>query len=103
MHFGQKPEDNAFPFLRRLDDIKDFLRETYQKTEAHLEADATVQDSSVGAVAGRDDDEEEEVTSGGTQLTKSSSGTKVRARDKSSALKDVTSSYLKKLGHVVTT
>jgi hypothetical protein len=53
VHFGQKPDDNAIPFLRKIDDIKDFLRETYSKTPAQLQADATVQDSSVGAVAGR--------------------------------------------------
>jgi hypothetical protein len=93
VHFGQKPDDNAIPFLRKIDDIKRFLREIHTKTAAQLEADATVQDSSVGAVAGRDDDDDEEVSSGGVQLTKSSSGTKVRARDKSSALKDVTPSY----------
>ena len=53
VHFGQKPEDNAITYLRKLDDIKDFLRETYPTTGAQLQADATVQDSSVGAVAGR--------------------------------------------------
>ena len=103
MHFGQKPEDNAIPFLRKLDDIKDFFRKTYPKTAAQLHADTAVQDSNVGAVAGGDDDDDEEVSSGGVQLTKSSSETKVRARDKSSALKEVTSSYSKKLGHIVTT
>jgi len=104
VHFGQKPEDNAILFLRNLDDIKDFLRETYPKLATQLQADATVQDSSVGAVAGRGDDDDKEVTSGGShQLTNSSSGTKVRARDKSSALKEVTTSYSKKLGQVVTT
>jgi len=103
VQFGQKPEGNAIPFLRKLDDIKDFLGETYPKTTAQLQADATVQDSSVGAVAWRDDDDDEEVTSGGShQLTKSTSDTKVRARDKNTAIQDVTSTYSKKLGHIVT-
>jgi hypothetical protein len=99
VHFGQKREDNAVPFLRRVDDVKDFLRKTYSKTAIQIKADATVQDSSAGAVAWRDDDDDE-VTSAGAQLTKSSSGTKNRARKKSSALKDVTSSYSKKIGQV---
>jgi hypothetical protein len=43
------------------------------------------------------------VSSGGVQTTKSTSGTKVRARDKSLAFKEVASSYSKKVGHIVTT
>ena len=103
MHFGQKPEENAIPFLRKLDDIKDFLRKAYPKTAARIQADSSLEGSSVGAVAGRDDGNEKEVTSGSAQLTKSSSGTKVRVWDKSSALKDIPSSYKRKLGHIVTT
>ncbi len=36
VHFGQKLEDNAIPLLRKLDDIKNFLRKTYPKTAAQL-------------------------------------------------------------------
>jgi len=64
---------------------------TISRTSSGKYTIPTVQNSSVGTVAGRDDDDEEEVSSGGVQLTKSTSGTKVRARDNRSALKEVTS------------
>jgi hypothetical protein len=101
--------DNAVPVLRKASELMAWLRARYRKTAQQVEADATVQDSSVGAVAGRADDDEE-VTSGrpavsgsGEAVAVSKPATAVRARTKSSELKQVSQTYSSKLGHVVTT
>jgi hypothetical protein len=54
-----------------------------------------------GAVDGADEDDDEEVTSG--PVAKSKAGANVRQRDKSSALKNVTPTYVNKLVSVVIT
>jgi hypothetical protein len=56
-------------------------------------------DEAEGAVARADDDDDIEVTSG--PVAKSKAGAKVRQRDKSSALKNVTPAYGNKLAYVV--
>jgi hypothetical protein len=62
----------------------------------------TVQDSAASAVAGKDDDDDEEVSSG-PRIIMSKPATTVRARDKSSILKNVTGTYSGKIGHIMTT
>jgi len=61
----------------------------------------TVQDSAVGAVAGKDDDDDKEV-SFGPRIIMSKPATTVRARDKSSVLKNVTGSHSRRIGHITT-
>jgi hypothetical protein len=36
VHFGQKQENNAITLLRKLDDIKDFVRKTYTKMATQI-------------------------------------------------------------------
>jgi hypothetical protein len=76
-----------------------FFRLIEQKTPLDIERDRTVQDEAEGAVAGRDDDDDEEINSG----TVSKAANVVRARDKSSELKNVKSSYANRLGSIVAT
>ena len=96
----QDLDDNAIPTLRKAKEVMAWFRKRNTKTAVQVEADATQQDSSVGAVAGRDDSDDEEVTSGPAT---SVAGKRSRARTKSVALKGVTQSYSKKLGHITTT
>jgi len=98
---SQKLDDNAVPILKKVEEILAFLRDKYRKSEKQIEADMTVQDSSVGAVAGKDDDDEE--VSSGPRVIMSKPATAVRARDKSSILKNVTGTYAGKIGHIATT
>ena len=65
---------------------------------AQIEADMTVQDSAVGAVAGKEGDDEE--VSFGPRVVMSKPATPVRARDKSSVLKHVTGTYSTRIGHI---
>jgi hypothetical protein len=95
------PDDNAVPVLRDAEGVMAWLRAKNTKTIIQVEADATAIDSSVGAVAGQDDDDDEEVSSG--SVATSTAGKRARARTKSTALKQVTQSYSKKLGHITTT
>jgi len=95
------PGDNAVPVLRDAEGVMAWLRAKNTKTIIQVEADATAMDSAAGAVAARDDDDEEEVSSG--SVATSVAGKRARARTKSTALKQVTQSYSKKLGHITTT
>ena len=95
-------DDNAVPTLKKVDEILAFLRDKYRKSEKQIQADMTVQDSSVGAVAGKDDDDDEEISSG-PRVIMSKPATATRARDKSSILKNVTATYSSKIGHIATT
>ncbi len=99
---SQELDENAVPTLKKLDEILAFLRDKYQKTKKQIEADMTVQDSSVGAVAGKDDDNDEEISSA-PRVVMSKPATVVKARDKSPVLKNVTSTYSSKIGHIATT
>ncbi len=60
-----------------------------------------MQDEAGGAVAGADDDDDVEASSG--PVAKSKAGAKIRQRDKSSALKNATSTYGNKLASVMST
>ena len=93
-------DDNAIPILRQADRVMAYFRETERKTSLDIERDRTVQDEAEGAVAGRDDDDEEINSRGGTV---SKAANVVRARDKSSELKNVKSSYVNKLASITAT
>ena len=70
-----------------------------KKTPLHIERDRTIQYEAEGAVAWIDDDDDEEITSSGTRTgTVSRAATAARARDKSSELKDIKSTYSNQLG-----
>ena len=91
---------NAIPILRQSDRVMAYFRETERKTSLDIERDRTVQDAAEGAVAGKDDDDEEISSRGGTV---SRAANVVRARDKSSELKNVKTSYANKLASIVAT
>jgi hypothetical protein len=93
-------DDNAIPILRQADRVMAYFRETERKTSLDIERDRTVQDAAEGAVAGKDDDDEEISSRGGTV---SRAANVVRARDKSSELKNVKTSYANKLASIVAT
>ena len=99
---NQKLDDNAVPMLKKVEEVLAFLRGKHPKSKQQIEADMTVKDSAVGAVAGKDDDDDEEVSSG-PGIIMSKPATNVRARDKSSILKNVTDTYSGKIGHITTT
>ena len=93
-------DDNSIPILRQADIVMAYFRETERKTSLDIERDRTVQDEAEGAVAGRDDDDEEINSRGGTV---SKAANVVRARDKSSELKNVKSSYANKISSLTAT
>ena len=95
-----EPKDNAVETLRDVKKWTAWLRDYRRKSVEQVEADAT-RTGSVGAVAGQDDEEGEEISSG-PPLT-SIAQRQGRARDKSEALKKVTQTYSKDLGHVAST
>jgi hypothetical protein len=70
-----------------------------QMTPLDIERDRTIQDEAEGAVAGRGDDDDEEISSGNV----SKAATVVRARDKSSELKNFKLSYASKVESLVAT
>jgi hypothetical protein len=67
----------------------------------YIRADATVTNSSVGAVAYRNDDGGEEAFSGAPRLGVSMAAEVVKARDKSERLKKVARAYVNRLGNVL--
>ena len=93
-------DDNAIPILRQADRVMAYFRETERKTSLDIERDRTVQDEAEGAVAARDDDDEEINSRGGTV---SKAANVARARDKSSELKNVKTSYANKLASITAT
>ena len=98
-HFNAVWKDNLVPVLRQANKVMAFLRDISRKTEVQVERDQTVQDSAEGAVAGRDADDDDEVDSGAI----SRAAKVIRARDKSSELKDIKTSYTNMLGHIIST
>ena len=94
-------DDNTIPVLRHADKIMACFRETESKTPLDNKRDRTVQDEAEGAVAGRDDDDDEEISSRGGTVSRAANVT--RARDKSSELKNVKTSYANKLSSLTAT
>ena len=99
---NQKLDDNAVPTQKQVDEVLAFLRGKHKKSKQQIEANMTVQDSAVGAVAVKDDDDDEEFSSG-PRIIMSKPAAATRARDKSSILKNVTGTYSGKIGHITTT
>jgi hypothetical protein len=99
--FDQNQDQNAIPTLRNANEVMHRLALANQKSDVAIEADQTVQDEAEGAVAGADDDDDEEVNF--NPVAKSNAGAKVRQRDKSSALKNVTPTNESKLASIVST
>ena len=97
----QKPGQNAIPTLRNAKEVMKRLAKANPESAIAIEADRTVQDEAEGAVAGADADDDEEVSSG--PVAKSAAGAKVRERDNSSALKEVTDTYGNKSSDILST
>ena len=95
-------DDNAIPIIRQADKVVAYFRETEQKTSLDIEKDRTVQDEAERAVAGMDDDDDDEVISSRNEAI-SKAANVVRARDKSSELKNVKTSYANKLASITAT
>jgi hypothetical protein len=76
-----------------------FFHEMKQKTALEIERDRAIQDEAKGAVAGRNDDGDEEIISGNV----SRAARVVRARDKSSELKNVNTAYANRVGTFAST
>ncbi len=76
-----------------------WLRLEMRKSEVQIKRDQTVMDSAEGAVAERDADDDVEVKSGAV----SRAANAIRARSKSEALKELKSSYVNKLGDIIST
>jgi len=99
--FDQKQDYNAISTLRNAKEVMHRLALANQRSDVAIEADRTVHDEAKGAVAGADDFDEEEVSSG--PVAKSKASAKVRQREKSSALKNITPTYENKLASIVST
>jgi hypothetical protein len=99
--FDQTPDQNAIPTLQNPKEVMKRLAKANPKSDIAIEADRTVQDEAEGAVAGADADDDEEVLSG--PVAKSAAGAKVRQRDKSSALKELTGTYANKSANILST
>ena len=99
--FDQTPDQNAIPTLQNPKEVMKRLAKANPKSDIAIEADRTIQDEVEGAVAGADTDDDEEVSS--RPVAKSAAGAKVRQRDKSSALKELTGTYANMLADIAST
>ena len=84
--------------MRDAKELMHRLAEVNSKSDIAIEADRTVHAEAEGAVAGENADHDEEFS---LPVCKERGGAKVRQRDKSSALKNVTSSYGNKLADIL--